>query len=94
MAERKKGSGQGLDFVAALEDGEGKAQQAKRNDQPAAGKEKKKYKHIGGYVEEQVLYQLKMIAVEERTSIIALLCEGINHVFEQRGKPPIAKAAR
>ena len=92
MSERKKGSEQGLDFVAALEDGEGKAQRPKRNDQPAEGK--KKYKHIGGYVEEQVLYQLKMIAVEERTSIIALLCEGINHVFEQRGKPPIAKAAR
>ena len=41
-------------------------------------------------VDEAVAYRLKVLAAEERTSVTALVSEGINHVFEVRGLPPIA----
>jgi hypothetical protein len=34
--------------------------------------------------------QLKQIALEEGTTVQALVAEGINDVFRRRGKPPIA----
>lgn len=34
--------------------------------------------------------RLLSLAAEERTSVTALVSEGINHVFEVRGLPPIA----
>ena len=48
-------------------------------------------KHIGGQFEEPVARQLKVIAAEEGRSVIDLLAEGINLVFERRGRPPIAR---
>lgn len=47
-------------------------------------------KFVGGRLAEAVAYRLKVLAAEERTSVLALLCEGINHVFEVRGLTPIA----
>ena len=41
-------------------------------------------------VDEAVAYRLKVLAAEERTSVTALVSEGINHVFEVRGLLPIA----
>ena len=38
-------------------------------------------------VDEAVAYRLKVLAAEERTSVTALVSEGINHVFEVRGAP-------
>ena len=50
--------------------------------------------HIGGQFEPEVSVQLKILAAKERRPVIALLCEGINLVFEARGLPPIAAVTR
>ena len=41
-------------------------------------------------LDEEVAHRLKVRAAEEDTSVTALICEGINHIFEVRGLPPIA----
>ena len=48
-------------------------------------------KHIGGYFDPAVSKQLRAIAVEEDTSVQALLAEGIDMLFHARRKPTIAK---
>ena len=45
---------------------------------------------IGGHLAEQVQTELKVLAAVERTSVQALLAEGINAVFARRHKPQIA----
>lgn len=45
---------------------------------------------IGGHFAPEVQTALKIIAAEERTTIQALLAEGINTVFAKRHKPEIA----
>lgn len=45
---------------------------------------------IGGHFAPEVQTALKIAAAEERTSIQALLAEGINAVFARRHKPQIA----
>lgn len=42
------------------------------------------------YLEPEAWKQLQVIALEEETTIQALLSEGVNHVFEKRGKSRIA----
>ncbi len=54
---------------------------------------RKNTKHIGGYFDPAVSKQLRAIAVEEDTSVQALLAEGIDLVFQSRRKPTIAKQA-
>lgn len=48
---------------------------------------------IGGHFAPEVQTALKILAAEERTSIQALLAEGINAVFARRHKPQIAGLA-
>lgn len=45
---------------------------------------------IGGHFVPEVQTALKIVAAEERTSVQALLAEGINAVFARRHKPQIA----
>lgn len=45
---------------------------------------------IGGHFAPEVQTALKIIAAEERTTVQALLEEGINTVFAKRHKPEIA----
>jgi hypothetical protein len=45
---------------------------------------------IGGHFAPQVQTELKVIAAQERTSVQALIAEGINAVFARRHKPQIA----
>jgi len=45
---------------------------------------------IGGHFAPEVQTALKIIAAEERTSVQALLTEGINAVLASRHKPQIA----
>lgn len=45
---------------------------------------------IGGHFAPEVQTALRIIAAEERTTIQALLAEGINTVFATRRKPEIA----
>lgn len=46
---------------------------------------------VGGHFAPEVQTALKIIAAEERTTIQALLAEGINTVFAKRHKPEIAE---
>lgn len=45
---------------------------------------------IGGHFAPEVQTALKIIAAEERTTMQALLAEGINTLFAKRRKPEIA----
>ena len=45
---------------------------------------------VGGHFAPEVQIALKIIAAEERTTVQALLAEGINAVFARRRKPEIA----
>lgn len=45
---------------------------------------------IGGHFAPEVQTALKIIAAEERTTVQALLAEGINTVFAKRRRPEIA----
>ena len=45
---------------------------------------------VAGHFSPQVQITLKVIAAEERTTLQALLAEGINTVLAKRGKPEIA----
>lgn len=46
---------------------------------------------IAAHFATEVQIQLKVTAAEERTTVQALLAEGINVVFAKRGKPEIAE---
>ncbi len=45
---------------------------------------------VGGHFAPEVQTALKIVAAQERTTVQALLAEGINTVFASRGKPEIA----
>ncbi|MBE9078553.1 hypothetical protein IQ241_14830 [Romeria aff. gracilis LEGE 07310] len=47
-------------------------------------------KAITGHFEPEVSKQLKLISLEEDTSVQALLGEALNDLFTKYGKPPIA----
>jgi hypothetical protein len=46
---------------------------------------------VGGHFAPEVQIALKIMAATERTTVQALLAEGINTVFAKRGKPEIAE---
>ena len=46
---------------------------------------------VAGHFSPQVQIALKVIAAEERTTVQALLAEGINTILAKRGKPEIAE---
>jgi hypothetical protein len=48
-------------------------------------------KHIGGYFDPIVSKQLKTIALEEDSSVQALIAEALDMLFQSRGKPMIAE---
>lgn len=46
---------------------------------------------IGGHFAPEVQMELKVLAAQERTTVQALLAEGINAIFARRHKPQIAE---
>lgn len=46
---------------------------------------------VGGHFAPEVQTALKIIAAEERSTVQALLAEGINTIFAKRHKPEIAE---
>lgn len=63
-----------------------------------AAKPQKSRKSAGGErrqlsirLEPEVIQQLKLLAVQEETTLQDLVCEGLNAVFQGRAKPPLAK---
>jgi len=63
-------------------------------EKPAASRQEKPArigkKQLAGFFDPAVNRQLKQIALDEESTVQALLAEGINEVFAKRGKPPIA----
>ena len=57
--------------------------------QPTA-KAKAKKKHIGGYFDNDVYTQLKILCAEQDMTTQDVLAEGLNAVFRMHDKPPIA----
>ncbi len=43
-------------------------------------------KHVGGYFDPEVSKRLRMLASEEDTTVQELLAEGINLLFQSRGR--------
>lgn len=78
-------------FAEALKGAEtvGSTEKAKEKS-AAAGMSRKGTKHVGGYYSPAVSKQLRQIALDENTSVQALLGESLDMLFESRGKPAIA----
>ena len=55
---------------------------------------RKSTKHIGGYFDPAVSKQLRQIALEEDSSVQALLGEALDMLFQSRRKPTIASASK
>lgn len=53
-------------------------------------KTKSKKKHIGGYFDNDVYTQLKILGAETGMTTQDMLAEGLNAVFRMHDKPPIA----
>ena len=53
---------------------------------------RKGVKHVGGYFGPEVSKQLRQIALDEDSSVQALLGEAIDMLFHSRQKPTIAKS--
>ena len=69
------------------------AAQPERVARPAAGSSRSGRVLVGGHFAPEVQTALKIIAAEERTTVQALLAEGINTIFAKRRKPEIAEFA-
>lgn len=55
---------------------------------------RKSTKHIGGYFDPAVSKQLRQLALEEDSSVQALLGEALDMLFQSRRKPMIASKAK
>lgn len=55
---------------------------------------RKSTKHVGGYFDPAVSKQLRQIALEEDSSVQALLGEAIDMLFQSRRKPMIATRSK
>ena len=58
--------------------------------QAAAKSSKKRGKHVGGYFSDEVSRQLRQLALDENSSVQALLGEALDMLFESRRLPTIA----
>ena len=84
-------------FAAALKPAQASTStQAKKadaspSDSPHARPSRRQTKHVGGYFDPAVSKQLREIAVQEDSSLQALLAEAIDMLFQSRRKPTIAQ---
>jgi hypothetical protein len=67
------------------------AKQPEPEASPHARPSRQGTKHIGGYFDPAVSKQLRSIALEEDTSVQALLEEALDLLFQSRRKPTIAR---
>ena len=58
--------------------------------EPTAKQPKPKKRHIGGYFNEKVYRQLKVIGAEEDMTTQDMLAQALNAFFRIHDKPPIA----
>lgn len=81
-------------FAAALKSEKKQADPAAIQQEPEpsphARPSRRAAKHVGGYFDPVVSKQLRAIALEEDSSVQALLAEAIDMLFQSRRKPTIA----
>jgi hypothetical protein len=65
-----------------------KAQNPEPNSVPGAEKGKKP---VIFRLDPDAIHQLKQVALDQRKSVQGLLCEAVNRIFIENGKPTIAK---
>ena len=93
MAENGQGRDEkSQEFAKALKTGPVGGRRANATVAESGGRSSKT-KLIGGQFDEAVSRQLKTIASREGKTMLELLAEGINRVFEDRGEPPIARGS-
>lgn len=61
---------------------------------PAKPKTRQATKQIAAHFPAEVAWQLRELAVERRTTVQALLGEGLNDLFRKYGKPELAPSQR
>lgn len=59
---------------------------------PARARTRQAKKQIAAHFPEEVAWQLRELAVERRTTVQALLGEGLNDLFRKYGRPELAPA--
>jgi CTP:molybdopterin cytidylyltransferase MocA len=57
---------------------------------PARARTRQATKQIAAHFPEEVAWQLRELAVERRTTVQALLGEGLNDLFRKYGRPELA----
>ena len=81
-------------FAAALKTKEPNIAEVTPQDEPKPSRHarpsRKSTKHVGGYFDPAVSKQLRQIALEEDSSLQALLGEALDMLFQSRRKPTIA----
>jgi hypothetical protein len=77
-------------FAAALKPAKTALESVPEAPSPHARPSRKSTKHIGGYFDPAVSKQLREIALQEDSSVQALLGEAIDMLFQSRRKPMIA----
>ena len=86
-------------FAAALKPKEGQQGQPspaldeRKPISPHNRPSRKGVKHVGGYFGPEVSKQLRQIALDEDSSVQALLGEALNMLFQSREKPTIAQTS-
>lgn len=80
-------------FAQALKQSETQSAPVERaaTSSPHARPSRRAVKHVGGYFQPQVSKQLRQIALDEDSSVQALLGEAIDMLFHSRRKPTIAR---
>lgn len=88
-----------VDLVASI--GAGMKEQTAENDRgkrddgaggPVRSPSRVGKSFVGGYFQPEVAKQMRMLAVEQGTTVQALTGEALNHLFAAYGKPQIASA--
>ena len=80
--------------VALQEAGHGAKVQRRRVPPLESAAREVETKPITVHLAPEVRDQLKILAAEQRTTVLALVCESLNNVFAKYGKPEIAVPPR
>lgn len=81
-------------FAAALKPVKAAPEVVEEPGSPHARPSRKSTKHVGGYFDPTVSRQLREIALEEDSTVQALLGEAIDMLFQSRRRPTIASKSQ
>lgn len=90
MAESAKNN----EFTSALDIQRRTSRRDGERNTAGEGKRGDKTRYIGGPFDEAVARKLREISGREGRTILSLLAEALNMLFEDRGEPPIARGGK